>query len=268
MLAARRHIVALCCWAGCVTLAADEQPRETAPGEGLESAGRDIKNLQAGQPKVGHRTAVPEDPVPLPFVMPSSSGTASASPAGSGNSGSQGWLLDALQDQQQRSRFRSNPSSRGELDVPPLRQEDRPNPLNGYLQTWLSPRDRELLVPGGDRGVDGRTSLAGSAEPVWRPRSSIDASGLTADARRGHKLAPASNPYLDTAPASIAPAELIPPRRQPNTLGSMPAVVLPPSATQGSSLPELGSPSVTEPVAPPTAPLIDERRYFPQLRRF
>lgn len=161
-----------------------------------------------------------------------------------------------------------------ETEAADAQRKTRESPLNAYLQTWLTDRDRALLAPKETRPTDFEPS--GVAD-LWRQnaqsgelmgRRNTTPKSMPTDKR-------AVNPYLENSTtASAFGAEALtpatPPTRALSGEPSLPTVALPTTASPRSldaSLP-VAQPQAA-PTAPlPTAPLVDERRYFPQLKRF
>ena len=228
------------------------------------------------QPNLSSRGSLADDPAVLPFVVLPKGGQRVPGAQGDASSGpSRGWLLDALLENQQRSRFRQGAREGRNVDVPDLASETQRNPLDAYLQTWLSPRDRRILMPGFGEPRSALESLA-EVDPndSWRPRSQIDASPLVADARSGVTVGQPGNPYLETVEStplgfSVDPISAAP-RRSP-VVETLSTPTLPQAGGERGSpsqLPQLTPLQPDSSTSVPTAPLVDDQRYFPQLRRF
>jgi hypothetical protein len=185
-------------------------------------------------------------------------------------------LLDALQqtdaDRSQRdsvalARDRAN----GYKSVP------APDPLAQYLGQWLAPRDQELLKSDARKTTDQKGKGPLDLTVQTPERSRLDAWPTGADAKPVAINEPARNPYLQEettvqplplnsyAPVSVAPVQPTDRSRVPSTLPLAAAL------TSLERAPSSAKPA-TKPLEPvsalPTAPIIDDRKYFPQLRRF
>jgi hypothetical protein len=257
---------------------ADPGPTE-APPDGLEAARRELRELPSLD---RNHTVTPagrstESAIQLPLPAP-------AAPAKGDDEGvaaktsepSQGWLLDAFK--QTESKERSNtaqPAHSLSPDATRRKREGAPNPFGNFLQQWLSPQDRRLL--GGEKLNQTSLERAGIREEVpFRPKT-IDASKTLMPAAGEHRALGEDrvNPYLAiesgderlpsgafAAPSNTAPLKP-PPSRLSNFMGEEPTY-----SPNGDTAPALSGATKRESLPPPTAPLFDERRYFPQLRRF
>jgi|GEM_PF-1745792 len=201
---------------------------------------------------------------------------------------SAGWLVDGVNKLEaeaakqrdeadyarQNDRFLSSSSSDSA-------RRDEPatiNPFAEYMTSWLSPGDQALL-----NNPNGSRTAASSSTAPWEPSridfgAGIGTSGSGVNAKP-LELAGAmdfgarketANPYLEDPSAAESPA--IAAAGSGPQAGEAPSAlpsILIPSQTV---LPPAASPEIERaqpaPAAPPTEPLIDDRKYFPQLRRF
>ncbi len=247
-----------------VALALGQSEEHPAAPDPIQSAREELKQLSTTTRALPQGPLL-DDALPVPML---SARPDRAAPTQPGSAPSRGWLLDAFEASQQKSRFRET-STRDRTEEADSTSRAA-NPLYGYLEGWLTPRDRSLLLPTVDSspGEGARLGADGSVPSRFRPQSSIDTSGLVRDARRGPRAAPAPNPYLaaaEPAPGSYTfpSSTFVPPPPAP----AAPAGLAFPAAPEaGGSRPALTPRQDVYP--PPTAPLVDEARYFPQLRRF
>jgi hypothetical protein len=186
------------------------------------------------------------------------------------------WLLDALkQTDAERSQRRPNPDAilardqaNGYKPVP------APDPLAQYLGQWMSPRDQELLRPDTKKSAD--LSTKGPLELTARMPEMSGLPALQTGLMPVSIVEPAKNPYLqEPTPQPLPPNPLTPAsvtRQLPNDRSRVPLAFPVGSTPTGlSTTPSSVKPAV-KPLEPatvlPTAPIIDDRKYFPQLHRF
>jgi hypothetical protein len=244
-----------------------ETPSGNPERSRMEEAKRDLQTLPNLQRGTQPSTSLPEVAVPVPSFAANLAATARPDSKGTlqQNAPSQGWLLDALKADQERrdAAGRSNKWTSANAREQ-LTQREAENPLNSYVQQWLSPRDRELLLPA--RRDESNNGMRNAPEsPSWRPRTEIDTKPMLtqAQSRAGERT---RNPYLDPSSSSGFPA----------TASAQSGSVSVPSNTTNFPLQALPSPAVSPNTGkpakldwtPPTAPVVNESRYFPQLRKF
>jgi len=186
------------------------------------------------------------------------------------------WLQDALQQtdaerSQRDSAALARDRANGYKPVP------APDPLAQYLGQWLAPRDQELLKSDARKTTDpkGKGPLDLTAQTP--ERSGLDAWPTSADAKPVAINEPARNPYLQDeaalppvplnsyAPVSVTNIQQNDRSRAPATL---PLAAAPNSLDRAPSSAKPATKPLDPVSAPPTAPIIDDRKYFPQLRRF
>ena len=276
----------------CSTWAADD--KATNDKSALEAARRDLRALPALEKEIpsssGRRgfdaSLVPtptwQAPAPAPSAPPST-----VSPR------SDTWLVDAFNATETKESREARHlgatgqnAGRGAPNRDPLGQmfgkteEPRENPLASYLQQWLSPQSLTLLKA--ERREDEASGLALLEDAL--PKQRVGPTAAPAGELSALDLSPmdggpatqsARNPYLDamnsttaSAPPSAANGSLIVPAggvgvptlsTPNNSRSSAPSVQKPPTA-----FPAKRPPAYT----PPTAPIVDDQKYFPQLRRF
>lgn len=263
--------------AAAMARGADPEPKE--PTDTLETARRDLQELRTLERSQTPSRRLPESTLQLPLVLPSSStGKVGEGSATTAPEPSQGWLLDALKKTEAQDRARST-TSRGEDRLSPeaarRKAQGAPNPFSNYLQQWLSPQDRRLL--GGEKLNPTALERAGIHEDEpFRAKPINQATPLLSRLPdRKSALEERANPYLTPAQRDEnflpEPLALLPSDRAAQTplsrLSNSPLetpTYSPPWDTAPSSV----APTKPEALPPPTTPLLDERRYFPQLRRF
>lgn len=261
--------------------AASAYPAES-DASAVESAKRDLRALPAaesqaegaGKPSLfSGSSALPGLSLPNSATSPSPTKTDEAKKPPSG-----GWLLDGVRGLEAESREREAAERKRAAEPASLRAAGVTadvNPLGSYLDQWLLPRDQGLNLAGAN-APGGATSESNAAERA-REKDALsstvspfqtDLPGLAelAGNKRG------TNPYLnDPLQAS--------PERSPFTaaagdrgIANTPAASsLAPQLTLPFAPPAHISPTPeakVAPSAPPTVPIVDDRKYFPQLRRF
>lgn len=188
------------------------------------------------------------------------------------------WLQDALkQTDVERGQRRSS------FDAADTREQTKgyqpaaaPDPMGKYLEQWLSPRDLELLRP--DPRKNAEQNSGGISSDKTPPRSGMPGVSTTQTRLEVVPIMPMTqNPYLvePNNPSSAAPtnpyAPAAPFSLPQNDLNRLPTTQPLPAST--------GAPRQTVPAKPthtpseslpkpPTAPIVDDQKYFPQLRRF
>jgi hypothetical protein len=206
---------------------------------------------------------------------------------------SEGWLVDAFKAADTRARAQRAADEQHSKDLQQIQSKSGGaavmNPFSPYMSQWLSPHDPVLLQITGSNQPTGfsggtRDSLdnlsakagAGAMLPGNSPLGAPTNPSLTENASSGiNNLAAgatAVNPYLSTDATSVGRTNSLP-SPSPSRTGvnsSFGAANQPNSSGGFNRPPESGhKPKLAEPsYTPPTAPLIDERKYFPQLHRF
>jgi len=182
------------------------------------------------------------------------------------------WLQDAL-NQTDADRGQRRPGRDSTLARDPAngyKPTHATDPLAQYLGQWMTPRDRELLRP--EAGKDGSDQK--SKGPLDQTGPASELSGVTA-LQTGLLQEPAKNPYLqEPEPLPLAPnpfAPAVTTNAGANERSRLPAPLPAANPDRPTSLPSSPNP-VVAPLAPaapsPAAPIVDDRKYFPQLRRF
>jgi hypothetical protein len=266
---------------------ASVQAQEDSQRNAVEAAKRDLQSLPTVQRPVEGTQS--KSLFPSGSMIP---GLAIGTPAHSGGAPQQkengvpaktgGWLLDGVNqleaDAQSKltktENGRDDGSGNGQLMSSDGRIVETTHPFAGYLDQWLSPADRALLS--GDQA-----KTVSSSAPWEMPRTDF---GHTNSQETGGGLKqqmelpgldlftqnqPRMNPYLaGESPVQTAAVPFPAPtssRETPNTLAPMdsaaPTNLLPPVAPRVEQ-------AQAAPSVPPTSRLVDDRKYFPQLRRF
>jgi hypothetical protein len=148
------------------------------------------------------------------------------------------------------------------------------NPLTGYLSQWLSPRDSALFgesanaqseAPLGDRA---RIEIGGAApRDASRDAGAVDPFAVSFDSQ-GQR---AANPYLENPlQSAVVPstAAVLAERTSRPGETALPSILTPDQPLLPQVVPAPVEQAKATPPAPTTDPLIDDRKYFPQLRRF
>jgi hypothetical protein len=242
----------------------------------LEEARREIQQLpRAEQPGVNSRGNLNEVNIPVPLLTPNRSSSPQQRAGTKSPASSNGWLLDALREREDRGRYSLAEKTASESrERKEQERRDTANPLGGYLRSWIRPSDHKLLVPE-TRSPGG---VGGSSGPSWQPIDERSAAWSSAGSPKPHASASRrieANPYLpassDTSVfsepvlvAPRAPIELAPAPAERRIETAVP-LFAPSKAPETSLKTERAN---EERYAPPTAPLVDEKRYFPQLRKF
>jgi hypothetical protein len=277
---ARTLFLAVLLTAPCALSSAQEAARSGNSADPVESARRDLEKLPSMHSTLPANSGMPELNVAIPNVGPAPSrspakrgGTSSASP-GEVTGPSRGWLLDALDDRHRKnvSRFDSaGANGKGEKQgtLSETQSKLRPNPLNGYVEKWLTPQDRTLLMPVLDPA---RKDFARRPTENTTAQNRYDSKPMLNSTHRNSLQPVKTNPYLENGDSGFgAPAFSVPRTGAANSSTSaaaLPPVAFPTTTTGGKGATTLGKPAAEEAYPAPTAPVVDERRYFPQLRKF
>lgn len=266
----------------------------TSSDSTLESARRELKDLPATERTrdiLGKSSTLGSAGLPL-LTLPGDTGNAAARPDPN-KAPSANWLQDALNQADSEAaahRRATDPSLARDRDRPGgYKPVEVPNPFGQYLEQWISPRDLELLRAGQETKKSSEPTQ-GFVKPWEPPQNQNTGTGRTPDVtggllpEAGQSLIPimpvtTRNPYIDEPDSTVpAPgpnaflAQNVPGQppidraRVPVPLSTLPSATAE-SSRQAAPL----KPAVTpaQPAnRPPTAPIVDDRKYFPQLRRF
>ena len=249
-----------------------------APAAGsLDAAKRDLRDLPAAersQEVLDKSSGV--GAASLPILTLPGSGDASQSKPEPNAPPSTTWLqealaqTDAVHDQHRPS---SDPAL-GRDQANGYKTARASDPLAQYLGQWMTPRDRELLRPDSKNATDQKTN--GSLDRYSQPSDKSAFSELPPEAPMVSILEPTQNPYLPepektpllaspfAAPVASTPASTNERSREPTGL----AVAPPNKPSAGLDSPKPAASSLESPPISPTAPIVDDRKYFPQLHRF
>lgn len=245
----------------------------TIPGSGLDMG------AAAGIGGSGNFAAPPAVTAP---ARPPDAGAAAQQPKTSG------WLLDALEGNSRRAGTGSSgagrlddPASAGEKEPGPNSRDPSPaaakkagstlpnavnSPLSGYMSAWLSPDEfRRLgnLYPELAGGGPQQDALADPANLRRLDDTAAVTSGLTP--QEAAQLTPGSPGSVRAADNPFVQAMQAGPRAlTPGAPGGLPLLVATPAPTLASPVPVPPRPPATAPETPGA----DDRRYFPQLKRF
>jgi hypothetical protein len=290
MAGTRAPFASLAALAAVASASAQTQSGETSA---TESARRDLQSLPAVQRPVDAATrsspfsgssAVPALSLPAPSGATPAKNRDEANAPRSTN-----WLLDGvnqLEAETESARKQADELAKREDVLQRTGTNGRTestattNPFSEYLTQWLSPGDQALLAAGS------RNTSSSSTAPWETPRSEfgrdttqpttsttanplqleLPGLGNFADSRRNQ------NPYL-ADPFQAEEFASVPvggPATGRETSGTLPSILTP---SQGSLPPAAPVIAPIEqarpaPAAAPTDRLIDDRKYFPQLRRF
>lgn len=265
----RRAVIAGFWIASGLVLAAEAPqppPEEKAPT--VEEARRALQQVPLNEKESGAPKAVsPTLPTTTMFRLGES-----PLPARDKDSNKQAWLLDEqasenavlLPDGHPRE-GRLEGSARGDAAAPAASKVD---PLAALLPQWFGKPDLRTERPANTGRSDVKSTVADPlsvSSAAWGAQNNSFGS-LGVPVQR--------NPYLDPVPAaSVVPVPSTMPPGAPLVAvpllpGMKPAndAADPSSRTQAASPPQDRTPR--PPVTPPTAPIVDDRKYFPQLRRF
>jgi hypothetical protein len=266
---------------------ASVQAQEDSQRDAVEAAKRDLQSLPTVQRPVEgtqSKSLFPSGSM-IPGLAIGTPSQGAGSPQQKESAASvktRGWLVDGVNQLEADAQAkitktengRSDGSGGGELKSADERKSETTHPFAGYLDQWLSPADRALLS--GDQA-----KTVSSSAPWETPRTDF---GHTSSQETGGGLKqqmelpgldlftqnqPKTNPYLvgeSSVETFAVPSETPTSSREtPNTLAPMdsaaPTNLLPPVAPRVEQ-------AQAAPSAPPTSRLVDDRKYFPQLRRF
>ncbi len=151
--------------------------------------------------------------------------------------------------------------------------EKVPNPLAGYMATWMSAGDYSLLQkPAAVNGSAFLTTLPDFSNPTSAGLAAKTSTaiagggpGETAGFAPGSPAAP-PNPYLEALSGNASPANgAVPELSSRSLLAPVPVTPPAPPAWLVSPAPE---PSRASPLVPENLKPSDDAKYFPQLKRF
>ncbi len=259
-----------------------EAPASAVNGSAsLEAAKKDLRTLTTAERTeafLGNGSGLGEAALPA-LTLSEADAAPKKKPAGN-TTPSPTWLADAVkQTELERDTRRTAVDRTLEREPAGSRKSTQASdPLAQYLTQWLSPRDLELMRPEARRNSEQKLSAA-AALLAGSPLPTEPADGQVPSLGMGPKpiLAESRNPYLEDLSAPS-------PRAQPGPYAA-PAAVGSPSgdpsrplssfSTSSNSQAPRSSVPAKPAVAPvqavprlPTVPLVDDRKYFPQLRRF
>lgn len=243
------------------------------PQTTLETARRDLKTLPATerpQEILGKNSGLGSAALPA-LTLPGNSDAPPSKPEPN-DPPSPTWLQDALnQTDAERGQHRGafdSASTRAKTNG--LKPTSTPDPLLQYLGQWLTPRDQELLRPDVRKTLDQTGGIKGPLDSSSVPTAASEPSGLRVlqtDFLPVSTLEPAKNPYLpEPAPLVQQPSPFASATSSKSLPGGVPPGQKLRPAAPGTLKPARSAEAV-EPL-PPTAPTVDDRKYFPQLRRF
>lgn len=253
----------------------------TSSANSLDAARRDLRALPAterSQELLGKSSGLGSAGLPS-LNLPSESTKPQAQPAPNVPA-SPTWLLDAMQqtelEQNQRRTSHSHESTSVRESANGYRPAAAPDPFGKYLEQWLSPRDLEMLHPESRKNDEQKQNFSGAEQT--RSRSGAFSSSTSQLGSDPVPIMPITqNPYLvePTIPSEVpstnpfAPVSLSDPEKNDRNRPTAPLPALGMSSSLRSATPvkPVAKPVETIPQAP-TAPIVDDRKYFPQLRRF
>lgn len=255
----------------------------TTSDNSLEAARRDLSALPAterSQELLGKSSGLGSASLPV-LTMPGGSSKPQAQPAHN-SLPSATWLQDALTQtdlERGQRRTASDSSAQREQANNGYKPAAAPDPFGKYLEQWLSPRDLEMLRPESRKNADQKQLSSGMEKDIASPRSGGFGGTATPSRTDAVPIMPMTeNPYWvePARPTSAAPLS--------NPFAPLPPSALPQKQTDRNRVPNVSpsstsAPRPTGPVKPaltpveavpkaPTAPIVDDRKYFPQLRRF
>jgi hypothetical protein len=272
--------------------------QSSAQGQGsLDEARKDLEELPSTATTPNDATKS-LDTGKLDLVLPSNGGSANlpSTTQNSENAPSQGWLLDALNKDNNASSLNgafSKDSGSGknarQEKVDTATSAETAKAWTPLLQTWLLPQNRGLIPTlfgsNASTGVqnDGTSVTTASAISdtaangnfaIRSNRSAVPAEWLTGDATYHDPLAQRPNPYLENSSASTASSSdfHLPRLIAPVSMSPSLALRSTDSADGDENLyPTTGDSKATarrEEMPAPTAPVVNQQKYFPQLDRF
>jgi hypothetical protein len=261
-----------------------ESKRETS----VEAAKRDLQALPLAQKQPGGLDKLPSSTLPSATAFNLGEGV---SPAPTNKAKSSTGFIDEEaaafnSGLEGKSKGKGADSTKSRLANAGSPQETPVNPLAAFLPQWLSPQDLQMLEKQSNGASPGAAKTPAGLESNRFERLSPPEREpiLPVMNPPGTTLGPdRRNPYLDFAASSPSPfatkASETPPLTGIPVLPGRPGDRVPSS----SVLPPIGSEPTggnrvirapgtelpaSPPAAPPTAPIVDDRKYFPQLRRF
>lgn len=143
------------------------------------------------------------------------------------------------------------------------------NPLAAYLDKWLASSQNAAAMPGST------FAGPGAAQAYAHDWAGMPGSPFTRQSADGQIAAPAalpaSNPYIDDLAAPLfntTDAFTLTPPAQVVAPVAAPEVKSPPAPAGDVVAPAVPEPAATPEKQAPTRPLVNDRKYFPQLNRF
>ncbi len=238
----------------------------------LDAARKDLKSLpetEKSQELLGKSSGLGTASLPA-LAIPGGSGETQSSKSDSSAPPSATWLQDALnQTNNDRDQHRSGQEAarEREKDGGGAKLKSTSDPLAQYLGKWLTPRDQQLLRPDVQKRIDSTDPLkipGGSPSASVSGRDRPSSPVLQTDFLPVSSFEPAKNPYLpEPAPQVQPPNPFAPASPIKGLPGNFPAgQVGKPGSVKPAAKP------VEAPAVSPNAPTVDDRKYFPQLRRF
>jgi hypothetical protein len=278
----------------CLSTSRGAAQASGAGQDSLNEARKDLQELPATVNTPNDPTAKTINTGKLDLVIPSS-GSGSNQPASSSENSeavpSQGWLLDGVNKDKANSALArdAREAARGEGRQGKMNTAAATETAKAWtplLQTWLLPQNRALIptlfgsssARGGPSenatatlpNFSNRSATSGNLAPR-SPSSAVPAEWLTGDATYHDPLAQQTNPYLENGTAGgPSSSDFHMPRLTApvSTLRSGE----PSSQTEDNLYPTAGDGKLSahrqEPIPPPTAPVVNQQKYFPQLDKF
>jgi hypothetical protein len=247
----------------------------------LDAARRDLRALPAtgrSQEVLGKSSGFGSASLPA-LTIPNSSDVPQSKPEPNAPA-SATWLQDALKqtevDRNQR-RPLGDPSRERDEANHGYKPAKAANPLDQYLAQWLAPRDLEMFQPEARKAVDQKSKSPLELAATTQPLEMQGAPTGQTDFMTAPVLPLTKNPYLPEpelqpvggTPVVLNSTAMHASDERSRVQATLSPVSSPPSlreTTPSSLKPATSLPEVV-PVSP-TAPLVDDRKYFPQLRRF
>ncbi|HEU5080624.1 MAG TPA: hypothetical protein VFT72_15540 [Opitutaceae bacterium] len=274
--------------ASAASLFADD-PRTTPNANAIEAARQELQNLPATESAVHPQTAL-DIHIPISNFAGTPGEQRPSQTPRLDETKSEGWLVDGFkmsQDRDTAARLAAESKIEARADAKRATSgRNRPDLMAQMMQSWLSPETRSLLKTDAQKtGALGHESEAFSADDT-RSKFSVDAAPRYAAHGSGRvgMAAALPNPYLtaqnEPLPSSLAqspaPSSLQPTMTaadgQRDAQRMLPSALAYPQEHDNRGLRPATSASarasLENDLPPPTKPLIDEQRYFPQLRRF